>query len=141
MPNMPPIPCCGCLALPNGRRPLLTLPSHHLSPVPVLAFCLSDFTPTPQPYTPPWPPFDPLLPSLPPPHPAPSTSFSPGQAHSAQPFVPSFPSLLLHLCLPLPLCVRGQLREREEGGCSGGESETWPSPNLSAFVLCEICML
>lgn len=109
-----------CVVLSHPR----TLPSHHRSssfyPSSCSGFLTLRFLPTPQPSTPSWPPFDPLLPPI---HPSPS--LSPGQAHSSQPFVPSSPSLLLHLCLPLPLCVRGQQREREtgEGGCRGGESE------------------
>lgn len=103
-----------CVVLSHPR----TLPSHHRSPSFYHSSCSGfltlRFLPSPQPSTPPWPPFDPLLPSS-----TPSSSLSPGQAHSFQPFVPSSPSLLLHLCLPLPLCVRGQQRERGEGGCRG----------------------
>lgn len=98
-----------------------TLPSHRRLPIFLtqLLFWLSasQVSPHPQllylPHTPLWPPFDPLLPHIYPPSP----SLSPGQAHSSQSFVPSlpFPSppSILHLCLPLPLCARGQQRERE----------------------------
>ena len=107
-----------CLVLCSlTLRPSLPTTSPRLpTPAPVLAFWLSGFSPPPSLRHPHGPPLTPCYPPS-----TPSPSLSPGQASSSQPFVPSFPSLLLHLCLPLPLCVRGQQRERGEGGCRGGE--------------------
>lgn len=101
-----------------------TLPSHRRLPIFLtqLLFWLSASQVSPHPqlhYLPPpphpsvaplWPPVTPHIPPLTLPFPRASPQLPVLCAFSSLPF-PSPPSIL-HLCLPLPLCARGQQRER-----------------------------
>lgn len=109
-----------CVVLSQPSDPPFPPSSPHLShPAPVLAFCLSGFSPPPAPLstphpTPLWPPFDPLLPHIYPPLTLPFPRASPQLpvlcAFSSLPFPSLHPP---PLSPPAFVCERPAKGERE----------------------------